>query len=65
LTAKSSNEKRFNQLLQAMVTQPVPSEKLAKEVRTSKQADGASYGDTRTRAGKAANASSKPKPKSR
>jgi hypothetical protein len=58
-------ERRFDQLLQAMVSQPVPSEKLAKEARTSKQADAASYGDTRTRAGKAASASSKPKRKSR
>jgi hypothetical protein len=64
MTAKK-NPDRFDQLLQAMVTQPVPAEKLAKETRTSKQADGASYGDTRTRAGKAASASSKPKRKSR
>jgi hypothetical protein len=42
-------KKRFDQLLQVMVTQPVPSERLAKEVQTSKQADAASYGDTRTR----------------
>ena len=62
---KTKTDHRFDQLLQAMVTQPVPSEKLAKEVRTSVQADGASYGDTRTRAGKAASASSKPKRKSR
>jgi hypothetical protein len=48
-----TRKKRFDQLLQVMVTQPVPSEKLAKEARTSKQAGGASYGDTRTRAGKA------------
>ena len=59
------DKKRFDQLLQAMVTQPVPSEKLAKEARTSVQADGASYGDTRTREGKAASVSSKPKRKSR
>jgi hypothetical protein len=38
---------RFDQLLQAMVTQPVPSERLVKEARTSKQADAASYGDNR------------------
>ena len=62
---KLDSKKRFDQLLQAMVTQPVPSEKLVKEARTSKQADGAGYGDTRTRAGKAASASSKPKRKSR
>ena len=64
-TNKHDPRKRFDQLLQAMVTQPVPSEKLAEEVQTSKQADGASYGDTRTREGKAASASSKPKRKSR
>jgi hypothetical protein len=64
MTGKDS-KRRFDQLLQAMVSQPVPSEKLVKEARTSKQADGASYGDTRTRAGKAASASSKPKRKSR
>jgi hypothetical protein len=63
--SKSKTEKRFDQLLQAMVTQPVPSGKPATKARTSKQADAASYGDTRTRAGKAASASSKPKRKSR
>jgi hypothetical protein len=56
---------RFDQLLQAMVTQPVPTEMPATKARTSKQADAASYGDTRTRAGKSASASSKPKRKSR
>ena len=61
---KPHAEKRFDQLLQAMVTQPVPSEKLAEEVRTSKKAASASYGDTRTREGKAASVSSKPKRKS-
>jgi hypothetical protein len=65
MTKQPNPKRRFDQLLQAMVTQDVPSEKLAKEVRTSKQADGASYGDTRTREGKAASASSKPKRKSR
>jgi hypothetical protein len=62
---KNSTEKRFDQLLQAMVTQPVPSGMPAKEARTSKQAGGGGYGDTRTRAGKAASASSKPKRKPR
>ena len=60
-----STERRFDQLVQAMATQPVPSERLAKEAQTSKQADASSYGDTRTREGKAASASSKPKRKSR
>ena len=59
--ANIRKDKRFDQLLQVMITQPVPSEKLAKEARISKQADASSYGDTRTRAGKAASASSKPK----
>jgi hypothetical protein len=40
-----------------MVTQPVPSERPAKAVRTSKEAVCAIYGDTRTREGKAASAS--------
>jgi hypothetical protein len=61
---KDKPKQRFDQLLQAMVTQPVPEETPAKEGRTSKEADGASYGDTRTREGKAASASSKPKRKS-
>ena len=58
-------DKRFDKLLQMMATQPAPSEKPAKEVRTSKRAASAGYGDTRTREGKAASASSKPKHKSR
>ncbi len=57
-------EERFDKLLQMMATQPVPSEKPAKEAQTSKRAASASYGDTRTREGKAASASSKPKRKS-
>jgi hypothetical protein len=63
--SKSKSEKKFDQLLQAMVTQPVPSEKPATKARTSAMAASASYGDTRTREGKAASASSKPKRKSR
>jgi hypothetical protein len=58
---KAKSKDRLDQLLQAMVTQPVPLEKPAKEVRTSLQADGASYDDARTRAGKAASASLNPK----
>ena len=58
-------DKRFDKLLQMMATQPVPSEKPAKEARTSKRVASAGYGDTRTREGKAASASSKPKRKSR
>ena len=56
--------KRFDRLLHAMATQPAPSEMPVKEVRTSAAAASSSYGDTRTRAGKAASASSKPKRKS-
>jgi hypothetical protein len=62
---KRSTQKRFEQLLQAMIAQPVPRETPATKVRTSKQAGGASYGDARTREGKAASAFSKPKRKSR
>ena len=63
--AEAKGKKRFDQLLQAMITQPVPGETPATKARTSKQAGGAGYGDTRTREGKAASASSKPKRKSR
>jgi hypothetical protein len=45
---KTKSQRRFDQLLQAMVTQPEPSETLVKEARTSKQADGVSYGNTRS-----------------
>jgi len=63
---KKKSAERFGQLLQAMVTQPVPGETPAKEARTSsKQANGASYGDTRTRESEAASASPKPKRKFR
>ena len=62
---KPTAENRFDKLLHAMATQPVPSEKPATKVRTSALAVSASYGDTRTREGKAASASSKPKRKSR
>jgi hypothetical protein len=65
MKSKNKAVERFDQLLQAMVTQPVPSEKLEEGVRTSKRAASASYGDTRTREGKVASASSKPKRKSR
>jgi hypothetical protein len=60
---KQKPKNRFDQLLQAMITQPVPSEKPAIKVRTS--AASSTYGDTRTRAGKGASASAKPKRKSR
>jgi hypothetical protein len=63
--AKGKEATRFDQLLHAMATQPVPSEKPATKARTSAAAVSASYGDTRTREGKAASASSKPKHKSR
>jgi hypothetical protein len=62
---KQKPKNRFDQLLQAMITQPVPSEKPATKVRTSAAAASSTYGDTRTRAGKAASASTKPKRKSR
>ena len=56
--------KRFDRLLHAMTTQREPSEKPAKDSQTSDKACGAGYGDTRTREGKSASASSKPKRKS-
>jgi hypothetical protein len=56
---------RFDRLLHAMATQPVPSERPATKARTSASAVSASYGDIRIREGKAASASSKPKHKSR
>jgi hypothetical protein len=62
---KTKKMQRFDRLLHAMATQPAPSEKPATKARTSASAVSASYGDTRTREGKAANASSKPKRKSR
>jgi hypothetical protein len=61
----TKTKNRFDQLLRAMTTQPVPLEKPAKEARTSSRVASAGYGDTRTREGKAASASSKPKRKSR
>ncbi len=62
---QSKTKRRFDKLLQMMATQPVPSEKPAKEARTSKRAASAGYGDTRTRAAKAASAFTKHKHKSR
>jgi hypothetical protein len=46
--------RRFDRLLHAMATQPEPSEKPAKDNRTSAKASGADYGDTRTRDANAA-----------
>ena len=51
---RSKSKDRFDQLLQTMVSQPVPGETPATKARTSKRAASASYGDTRTREGKAA-----------
>jgi len=63
---KKLNEhmRHFNHLLYAMATQPEPSGKPAKDNRTSGRASAASYGDTRTREGRSAAISSKPKRKS-
>jgi hypothetical protein len=52
--SSKQNEKRFDYLLRAMVTQPEPSGKPARESRTSNKASGAVYGDTRTRDANAA-----------
>lgn len=57
--------KRFDRLLQVMATQPEPSGKPAKDNQTSGKALGASYGDTRTRAGKSAGASAEAFPGNR
>ncbi len=57
-------KRRFDRLLHAMATQPEPSEKPAKDSQTSDKASGAGYGDTRTREGKTASASSKRERKS-
>jgi hypothetical protein len=51
---KTKTMQRFDTFLRAMATQPEPSEKLAKDNRTSNKASGAGYGDTRTREGKRA-----------
>ena len=64
MTKKSTSMEKFDRLLHAMATQPEPSEKPAKDNRTSDKASGAGYGDTRTREGKSAGASLKPKRKS-
>ena len=48
---KEANAK-FDRLLQAMATQPEPSEKQQADNQTSDKASGAGYGDTRTREGK-------------
>jgi hypothetical protein len=58
-------ESRFDRLLQAMATQPEPSEKQQADNQTSDKASGAGYGDTRTRAGKSEGASLKRARKSR
>ena len=45
-------ESQFDRLLQAMATQPEPSEKQQADNQTSDKESGAGYGDTRTREGK-------------
>ena len=61
---KDSPKERFDRLLQAMASQPEPEGKQQGDNQTSDKASGAGYGDTRTREGKFASASSKPKRKS-
>jgi hypothetical protein len=61
--ADPTTKRRFDRLLEAMATQPEPSEKPAKDNQTSDKASGAGHGDTRTREGKSASASSRPKRK--
>lgn len=56
---KSETERRFDQLLQTMITQPVPSERPVIKARTSTPVASANYGDTRVREDKAASTSLK------
>ena len=56
---KNKTMTKFDRLLQAMATQPEPSEKPATDSQTSDKATGAGYGDTRTREGKSEGASLK------
>jgi hypothetical protein len=51
---KNKTDQRFDRLLHAMAARPEPSEKPAKDNRTSDKASGAGYGDTRTRDANAA-----------
>ena len=51
--------RRFDRLLQAMASQPEPSEKQQADNQTSDKESGAGYGDTRTREGKSEGASLK------
>lgn len=62
---KTKPMKRFERLLEAMATQPEPSERQQGDNQTSGKASGAGYGDTRTRVGKSATTSSKRARKSR
>ncbi len=64
MSNKEAN-KRFDRLLQAMATQPEPSQKQQADNQTSDKASGAGYGDTRTREGKSEGASLKRARKSR
>jgi hypothetical protein len=57
--------RRFDRLLHTMINRPEPSEKQQGDNQTSGRETGAGYGDTRTREGKSASVSSKPKRKSR
>ena len=65
MTKAKQLQDRFDCLLRVMATQPESSEKPGKGNQTSDKGSGAGYGDTRTREGKSAGASSKPKRKSR
>lgn len=55
----SGTKQRFDRLLQAMASQPEPSEKQQGDNQTSDTESGAGYGDTRTREGKKLSASLK------
>jgi hypothetical protein len=54
MDSKNETSWRFDRLLHAMIILPEPSEKPARDNRTSDKVSGAGYGDTRTRDANAA-----------
>ncbi len=62
MAQKKLGDRKFDALLHAMLTKkPKPLEKTSKARPSSTQAPSANYSGTRTRKGKSASASSKPK----
>ena len=65
-TTIKANRELFNRLLKAMAKgEPLPKGTFPEAEKSSRKGSGAGYGDTRTRAGKSAKASVKPKRGSR